>query len=208
MNWVGLTQFLGASYLGAVSLSKSFRLLQRGIQPVAVGSGKRGLAWWVEVLLPTSLVLWGWLIIRYSFHLQAALLPPAAHFVILRTPATQALGAALLLAAGVILSFGFAHFGDSWRIGVADPGRLVTHGLFRYSRNPIFVCLDLFWISIFLLNGTLILLVLCGLALVGVHYQILQEEQYLRARFGAPYERYLARTPRYVGWRRVQGSGL
>lgn len=50
---------------------------------------------------------------------------------------------AAIILAGSILVIAIAQFqmGASWRVGVPveGPGALVAHGLFRWSRNPIFV---------------------------------------------------------------------
>jgi protein-S-isoprenylcysteine O-methyltransferase Ste14 len=85
------------------------------------------------------------------------------------------------------------------------PGELVTTGVFAFSRNPIFVFVDLYFIGIFLLNGTVIFLA-AVLVVVGLHYQILQEEQFLRAQYGQAYRYYRAGAPRYFGAPQVSNA--
>lgn len=56
--------------------------------------------------------------------------------------------------------------------------------MFALSRNPIFLCLDLYAFGAFLLNGTLGFLIFALLLAVGVHDQILQEEVFLLRTYG------------------------
>lgn len=199
MTWIDRLQLVALAYFGAVSALKLGLVLRRGVQPMAVGAGKRGLAWCVETALPIAMTLWAWLLIRYSFHLSVGFLSPLLHTPLLDATFAREAGIVILIGAAGLMSLAFLHFGDSWRVGVADPGRLVTHGVFRWSRNPIFLSLDLLCIGALLVNGTLIFLLLAVFTLLGMDYQIRQEESYLRQRFGLEYELYAERTPRYFG---------
>ncbi len=90
--------------------------------------------------------------------------------------------------------------GVSWRIGIehgARPG-LVTHGLYRWSRNPIFVGLLLFLAGHALSAPTwLSLLVLAAMA-VGIRLQVAAEERYLRSSYGRAFAEYAARVGRFL----------
>ncbi|MCZ6726086.1 MAG: methyltransferase, partial [Acidobacteria bacterium] len=79
-----------------------------------------------------------------------------------------------------------------------DPGKLLTEGIYGQTRNPRY--LDL---MIGLAGWSLILnyrgiywLVLASF--VGIYLIVLLEESELRQRFGAPYEEYLRRVPRFL----------
>src|SRR6266404_5174386 len=111
-------------------------------------------------------------------------------------------GAALVTSGLVIFGSAYASFGDSWRVGFDEktPGALVTTGTFALSRNPIYVFLDLWFIGVFLINGTLIFLVFALLAVAVLHRQILQEEEFLVRLYGQPYRSYCAKTGRYFYW--------
>ena len=102
----------------------------------------------------------------------------------------------------VIFGLAYVSFGDSWRVGfdVKTPGALVTTGAFALSRNPIYVFLDLWFIGVFLINGTLIFLIFALLAVAILHWQILQEEEFLLKLYGQPYQSYCAKTGRYFYW--------
>ena len=77
------------------------------------------------------------------------------------------------------------------------PGKLVTTGIFAFTRNPIYVFVILWFIGIFLINGTLIFLIFAVLAIAHLHYQIRQEEKFCADLYGKAYEDYCARTGRY-----------
>ena len=81
----------------------------------------------------------------------------------------------------------------------SQPGKLVTSGLFRYTRNPMYLGLTVFLTGIWLLLGSLTpgVFVLAFL-LVADHCYIAYEEKQLLAVFGADYAAYQARTPRWI----------
>ena len=93
---------------------------------------------------------------------------------------------------------------DSWRAGIPDGGRtkLVTDGVYRYSRNPAFLGFDLMYIGIFLMYCNLLTGMFTVFAIVMLHLQILQEERYLTAAFGAEYLDYRHQVLRYLGRRK------
>lgn len=104
-----------------------------------------------------------------------------------------------LLAGGSLLDvIAQANMGASFRIGIDDrPTGLITAGLFRWIRNPIFSGLLLA-----LLGVTLILP--CAWTVMGyvtvalmVAVQVRLEEQHLLRLHGATYARYAARVGRF-----------
>ena len=92
---------------------------------------------------------------------------------------------------------------DSWRAGIPDQDKtkLVTTGIYRYSRNPAFLGFDLMYIGVLLMYANLLTLCFSGFAMIMLHLQILQEEQYLIRTFGAPYRNYCQHVFRYLGRR-------
>lgn len=75
---------------------------------------------------------------------------------------------------------------------------LITQGIYRFSRNPIYVVNAWILVSIGLLSGVWILFVTLIIYLVSTHFAILAEERYCRERYGNAYREYLKRTPRYI----------
>ena len=76
---------------------------------------------------------------------------------------------------------------------------LVTGGPFRYSRNPLYLCLTALYLGITLLLHALWPLVILVPLLLIVHRGIvLREERFLEARFGDAYRAYKARVRRWL----------
>ncbi|MCL2137664.1 MAG: isoprenylcysteine carboxylmethyltransferase family protein [Coriobacteriia bacterium] len=109
-------------------------------------------------------------------------------------------GIALCAAVLIGLAASLASFGDSFRVGIDDqsPDKLVTTGMFAYSRNPIYVCFDLFFAGQFLIHRNIAIAVaVVGFALV-IHRQILREERFLASHYGDEYTEYRNRVRRYL----------
>jgi protein-S-isoprenylcysteine O-methyltransferase Ste14 len=91
--------------------------------------------------------------------------------------------------------------GRSWRIGldVAERTDLVTDGLFRYARNPIFSFMTLVGLSSAVANPNAATVVGAAMLTAGVEVQVrLVEEPYLREAHGDSYTAYAAKTGRFV----------
>lgn len=109
------------------------------------------------------------------------------------------LGWGMLMFSGAVLLWAQAQMGVSWRIGLdaETPGPLVTQGLFAHSRNPIFLSmrLNLLGLLFLLPNMFTLLLLVCGELLIQI--QVRLEEAHLPQIYGAVYEAYRARVPRW-----------
>ena len=89
---------------------------------------------------------------------------------------------------------------NSWRVGIPEEKTgIVTHGIYQYGRNPAFVGFDLLYISVLLLFFNIPLLIISLLAMIMLHLQILQEEEWLSRTFGEEFEAYRSRVRRYLG---------
>ena len=90
---------------------------------------------------------------------------------------------------------------NSWRAGIPDTDRteFVSHGIYRYSRNPAFVGFDMLYVGILLMYFNWLLFVFTVWVVVMLHLQILQEEKYLPTVFGDEYLEYRKHTCRYIG---------
>jgi protein-S-isoprenylcysteine O-methyltransferase Ste14/uncharacterized SAM-binding protein YcdF (DUF218 family) len=91
---------------------------------------------------------------------------------------------------------------DSWRAGVAREEKrgLIKSGIYKYSRNPAFLGFDMVYIGVMLMFFNPVLFVITAWAMVMLHLQILQEEEYLEGEFGEEYREYKAQTSRYAGY--------
>lgn len=76
---------------------------------------------------------------------------------------------------------------------------LVTDGVFRYTRNPLYVGVSIALCGIALIAALDWVLVLIIPACVLLHYTVVRrEERYLEHKFGDAYRRYSERVPRYL----------
>lgn len=78
--------------------------------------------------------------------------------------------------------------------------RLVTDGVFAYSRNPIYLGLVTAMAGFGFLVPSFWLLLGTGITAVVLHYGVIKrEEAYLTTHFGPAYQDYSARTARWYG---------
>lgn len=113
-----------------------------------------------------------------------------------------ALPAALAAIAGAaIVIIAQAQMGRAWRIGVreGDAPLFVAHGLFRYSRNPVFVGMVLVGLSAALAFGSWWSWAALALFVASCAVQVGIEEAHLAASFGAAYHDFCKRVPRWLG---------
>jgi protein-S-isoprenylcysteine O-methyltransferase Ste14 len=77
---------------------------------------------------------------------------------------------------------------------------LVTGGIFRYLRNPMYVGMTGFLIGLAIALASDWMLVMSVVLALTIHFGVVtREERYLDAKFGDAYRAYRARVPRY-GW--------
>jgi len=118
-------------------------------------------------------------------------------------PAIAVLGILVLCGALLLFYRSHADLGKNWSISlqIRDEHRLVTSGIYRYIRHPMYT-------SFFLLAVAQVLLLpnwfagLAGLVGVGILYtfRVRQEERMMLERFGADYRAYMAQTARLIPW--------
>jgi protein-S-isoprenylcysteine O-methyltransferase Ste14 len=134
--------------------------------------------------------------IAYSFYAQSV--DWFGRIVPLDGPLAQGLGLASLILAGVYLIWGEASLGHSFRVALPERKLLlVTHGIYRFTRNPLALSVDLLALGVLLLAPSWLALASLVLNIVGYEGKIRAEEAYLRDAHGAAYEAYCQRTGRY-----------
>jgi protein-S-isoprenylcysteine O-methyltransferase Ste14 len=77
------------------------------------------------------------------------------------------------------------------------PADLVTTGMHARSRHPMYVGLTLVQLGLSGITRNAWMLASCPFSAGLLHRTVLREERWLRDRFGAAYEEYVARVPRY-----------
>jgi protein-S-isoprenylcysteine O-methyltransferase Ste14 len=117
---------------------------------------------------------------------------------------TRSVGFVLVVAGFPLLVLGFIDLGRSVSVGLPEEEtELKTRGVYRITRNPMYlggflVCIGSCLIFIHLVN-----FLLCVIA-VGIHHIIVtREERFLEERFGERWLEYKQRVPRYLGWPRA-----
>jgi protein-S-isoprenylcysteine O-methyltransferase Ste14 len=186
-----LTLFLGRT----ISLRA-----KHGVKVFTLVSGKHGLSRCIELSFFILLPLWMCALCLRVF--TPSLLAWDAPFLV--SPTLRLIGSVLIVCGFSLFIWSLISFGRSWRIGIdtKNSGPLVTTGAFAYSRNPIFVFIDLYFVGSALIDMTPLLIAFAMAVAAGMHYQILQEEGFLQARYGEEYRSYRARTSRYFTMRR------
>ncbi len=105
----------------------------------------------------------------------------------------------VFLAGALLAGTALATLGAQTKMGVGeDGGGLQTGGVYRLSRNPMYLGLYAMGAGgcLFTLNPVCFVLTLAGVA---IHHRIiLGEERFLKGRFGEAWERYAARVRRYL----------
>ena len=174
-------------------LVKQWMQKRRGIQTMQIGRGKEVQTHTVETLMgiatvgiiPAQLlsITFGW------SHLSAN-----ARFT----------GFCVGMVGDLIFLISVLCMNDSWRAGIPanDKTELVTGGVYAYSRNPAFLGFDLQYIGVLLMFCNLLTATFTVFAVSMLHLQILQEERYLTATFGAEYLKYRHQVLRYLGRRK------
>ncbi len=91
-------------------------------------------------------------------------------------------------------------FGRSFRVGIdtETPDKLITTGIFAYSRNPIYTAFAVILLGQFLIFPNWILLLFTAAAVWLFNRQILLEEEYLKGHYGEEYAEYCRRVRRYI----------
>jgi len=136
-------------------------------------------------------ISWGFLFVQAA-GVQLALFPISA--------ALEYVSAVLLLLGIAFIIPAFLHLGSDSRFGVSDDsGGLRTAGIYRVSRNPMYLGFYLVTLAS-LVSVPNPVSIGCGLIGIYVHHRIvLAEERFLQRKHGASYEAYRRRVRRYIG---------
>ncbi len=201
----GYLQLFGLGLFLAIFLGKTLhlRIKQRITAVSFAGSGP--VKWKLSALfLFITVNAWATEVVFYSLPTAFRLFPYPFDLRLIQWLPLQLAGMVLIVSGLGIFIQAMRDLGDSWRLGIDElsPGGLVTGGIYRVSRHPIYLFFDLYFLGTFLVNGALIFLVFFVVIAVTLHMQMLQEEGFLTRVYGTSYQEYCARTNRYLGLRR------
>ncbi len=112
----------------------------------------------------------------------------------------QVTGALVLFGGLILLIVSQLDLGASWRIGIDEGTRpgLVTRGLYRFCRNPIFLAILMTLGGYTILIPTRLSLALLLGGFIGIRQQVRTEEAYLLRAYGDDYRAYARRVGRFL----------
>jgi protein-S-isoprenylcysteine O-methyltransferase Ste14 len=106
------------------------------------------------------------------------------------------------VAALLATSLCWSRMGMSWRMGVSKSGRdaLITDGMFRYVRHPIYALSMVLMACSAIVVPTLPMVAIGAVHFILLHLKARNEERHLLSLHGDAYREYLARTGRFFPW--------
>jgi protein-S-isoprenylcysteine O-methyltransferase Ste14 len=110
------------------------------------------------------------------------------------------IGIALLLFALVWILIAQSQMQTSWRIGIDEDVRtdLVQRGLFKISRNPIFLGIRMMLVGLFLVLPNAVMLVIWVVGEILIQIQVRLEEEFLTRIHGDHYRTYQQQVRRWI----------
>ena len=148
--------------------------------------------------------LWSWAARGFGVAVVAwltayAIVGPEAVGVIALPGIFARVGWALMLLALIVVLLAQAQMGAAWRIGIDHRSTaLVTHGLYRLVRNPIYTALELMLAGALLVAPSLWSLAAAFAVTLALALQTRLEERHLLALHGPTYRAYASRVGRFV----------
>jgi len=114
-------------------------------------------------------------------------------------PAMKILSLVLLLI-GLIFTFvSLINLGKSTRLGLpSEDTTLKTNGIYRFSRNPMYLGFSCFTLAAIIHNINIITIIFGIYIILIHHFIILGEERFLENRFGKIYINYKNKVRRYI----------
>ena len=175
--------------LGMV-LTRVLLMRRRGIEAVKFGQIDK-----TDFLIPPFALFYFYLVFAHAFNLPSVSTQEFFHSEIIAW-----VGVFFCLAGLTLLLWSLVSFGQSFRVGIdtEHPDKLITAGVFAFSRNPIYVAFAFILLGQFLIFPNWILLLYLGAGVWLFHRQVLREEDYLKKHYGREYLEYCNRVRRYL----------
>lgn len=104
-----------------------------------------------------------------------------------------------IYAGSVLYAIGMAAFYASiYSFAVTPPDKPLTAGVYRFSRNPMYVSASMVFSSICMMTANPVLIPYLVVLLVLQHFMILAEERICSKKFGPEFHEYIRKVPRYL----------
>lgn len=174
----------------AMVLTRVLLMRRRGIEAMKFGKLDKS-----DFLIPPFAFFYFYLVFANTFDL-----PTVSRQEFFHSETIAWAGVCFCLAGLLLLLWSLVSFGQSFRIGIdtEHPDKLITNGVFAFSRNPIYVAFASILLGQFLIFPNWILLVYAGAGTWLFHRQVLREEDYLKKHYGQEYLEYCRRVRRYL----------
>jgi len=168
-----------------------------GINPYVLGGSDNAYDYIFVVFRLTFLAVVGVIILFSAF---SSAYDYTAPIVWLESHVVRGFGLVLLVASLIWTAIAQMQMGKSWRIGIDKKNRteLVEKGLFKVSRNPIFLGMRLALIGFFLTIPNAITLLTMVLGDVLMQIQVRLEEEHLRNLHGENYAEFCRKVRRWI----------
>lgn len=140
------------------------------------------------------------LLFLYSISLKLIIPCSIGYFTIVDFTALKYLGVILKIFSFIWTFVAQINMNDSWRIGIDKNSKtsLITTGLFRMSRNPVFLGMLMMLIGLFLMVPSFISLFFLMITYIIIQIQIRLEEDFLFNRHGQSYMSYKNKVRRFI----------
>jgi len=147
-----------------------------------------------DFIIPPFALFYFYLVFAAAFHL-----PTVSTQQFIQSQDVSWVGVVICLAGLGLFLWSLVSFGQSFRVGIDSehPDRLITSGVFAFSRNPIYVAFGVVLLGQFLIFSNWILLIYLAAAIWLFNRQVLREEDYLKKHYGQEYSDYCKRVRRY-----------
>lgn len=199
MNWLEIFPFTGFLVLTVLISGKIFLLKKRGVN---VNAGNENPPRFMFILYPVFFLLlfvWVFELAKPVFQIQFSFLSDQLTVLLADYLFLDIGGALLIFISLIFMALTLHHFKTSLRFGLNENkrGKLITTGVFSFSRNPFFLSIILYFLGTALVFPNWFFIGFAVLAIVSIHLFILKEEKFMEKHFGESYLKYRLKVRRY-----------
>ena len=198
MNLIDIFVIISLAVFYLLFIGRTALLYRKGIKVFVIGTSTKKLFDIIlENILMPVLLLWSIFVVITALQID---LPMIISRLWIEIVWVKYVGITFCYIGLIVFLWSLISFGQAWRIGIDEnnANELITSGIFRYSRNPIFLFMDLYFTGIMLVYPNIVFIIITIGTIIGIHLQILREEKFLLKKFGEKYIEYKSKTRRYV----------
>lgn len=196
LNILSLILFI--MFLSAYSLKLMILYKKNKINANVLGKGEKdNKIKLVEITVKISSFIWG---ITWILEIFAGQIINKSLYILFSITLVNYIGIFVTAVGVSIFVTAMISMKTSWRVGIDKntKTKLVTYGIYKYSRNPAFVGFDLMFIGLFLTYPNILTTIILIANIISIHRLILQEENHLENLFEMEYILYKGKTTRYL----------